>query len=122
MTVAVAITTYRRPRLLTELLAWLLGRTITAGEVSERLYRGNIEVNGMVLEIADAFFPTLPLSPVSSAPRARTFAGELGKLTGVRAGSYMVKRNLSDWRHRRAEAGGGHTGIPRDDVTRPGAL
>jgi predicted dehydrogenase len=33
--------------------------------------------------------------------------GELGKLTGVRAGSYMVKRNLSDWRHRRAEAGGG---------------
>ena len=34
-----------------------------------------------VLEIADAFFPTLPLSPVSTAPRARTFAGELGKLT-----------------------------------------
>jgi hypothetical protein len=34
-----------------------------------------------VLETADAFFPTLPLSPVTTAPRARTFAGELGKLT-----------------------------------------
>jgi len=33
--------------------------------------------------------------------------GELGKLMGVRAGSYMVKRNLGDWRYRRAEAGGG---------------
>jgi predicted dehydrogenase len=33
--------------------------------------------------------------------------GELGKLVGVRAGSYTLKRNLGDWRYRRAEAGGG---------------
>ena len=33
--------------------------------------------------------------------------GELGKLIGIRAGSYQVKRMLGDWRYRRAEAGGG---------------
>jgi predicted dehydrogenase len=33
--------------------------------------------------------------------------GELGKLTGIRAGSYQLKRMLGDWRYRRAEAGGG---------------
>ena len=33
--------------------------------------------------------------------------GELGKLLGIRAGSYHLKRALGDWRYRRAEAGGG---------------
>lgn len=33
--------------------------------------------------------------------------GELGKLTGIRAGSLQLKRALGDWRYRRAEAGGG---------------
>ena len=33
--------------------------------------------------------------------------GELGKLAGIRAGSYQLKRMLGDWRYRRAEAGGG---------------
>lgn len=33
--------------------------------------------------------------------------GELGKLLGIRAGAYMLRRNLGDWRYRRAEAGGG---------------
>lgn len=33
--------------------------------------------------------------------------GELGKLTGIRAGSLALKRTLGDWRYRRAEAGGG---------------
>jgi predicted dehydrogenase len=33
--------------------------------------------------------------------------GELGKLGGIRAGSYQTKRMLGDWRYRRAEAGGG---------------
>jgi predicted dehydrogenase len=33
--------------------------------------------------------------------------GELGRLTGIRAGSYQLKRMLGDWRYRRAEAGGG---------------
>lgn len=33
--------------------------------------------------------------------------GELGKLTGIRSGSYQLKRKLGDWRYRRAEAGGG---------------
>ena len=33
--------------------------------------------------------------------------GELGKLMGIRAGSYQVHRALGDWRYRRAEAGGG---------------
>ncbi|MGH7637710.1 MAG: Gfo/Idh/MocA family protein [Gemmatimonadaceae bacterium] len=33
--------------------------------------------------------------------------GELGKLIGVRAGAYQIKRALGDWRYRRAEAGGG---------------
>ena len=32
---------------------------------------------------------------------------ELGRLTAVRAGSFMLKRMLGDWRYRRAEAGGG---------------
>ena len=33
--------------------------------------------------------------------------GELGKLQGIRAGSYQLRRALGDWRYRRAEAGGG---------------
>ncbi|MEX2180381.1 MAG: Gfo/Idh/MocA family oxidoreductase [Gemmatimonadaceae bacterium] len=33
--------------------------------------------------------------------------GELGKLAGIRAGSYHVPRTRADWRTRRAEAGGG---------------
>jgi predicted dehydrogenase len=33
--------------------------------------------------------------------------GELGKLNGIRAGAYHLKRPLGDWRYRRAEAGGG---------------
>ena len=33
--------------------------------------------------------------------------GELGKLAGIRAGSFQMKRALGDWRYRRAEAGGG---------------
>jgi predicted dehydrogenase len=33
--------------------------------------------------------------------------GELGKLIGIRTGSYQLKRMLGDWRYRRAEAGGG---------------
>jgi predicted dehydrogenase len=33
--------------------------------------------------------------------------GELGKLIGIRAGAYQLKRALGDWRYRRAEAGGG---------------
>jgi len=33
--------------------------------------------------------------------------GELGKLVGIRAGAYQLKRMLGDWRYRRAEAGGG---------------
>jgi predicted dehydrogenase len=33
--------------------------------------------------------------------------GELGKLTGIRAGAYQRGRGLGDWRYRRAEAGGG---------------
>jgi predicted dehydrogenase len=33
--------------------------------------------------------------------------GELGKLVGIRAGAYQIKRMLGDWRYRRAEAGGG---------------
>jgi predicted dehydrogenase len=33
--------------------------------------------------------------------------GELGKLVGIRAGSFQVQRMLGDWRYRRAEAGGG---------------
>jgi predicted dehydrogenase len=33
--------------------------------------------------------------------------GELGKLTGLRAGAYQRRRVLGDWRYRRAEAGGG---------------
>src|SRR5207249_2720785 len=32
---------------------------------------------------------------------------ELGKLVGIRAGSYQLRRMLGDWRYRRAEAGGG---------------
>ena len=33
--------------------------------------------------------------------------GELGKLAGIRAGSYHTQRARADWRTRRAEAGGG---------------
>lgn len=33
--------------------------------------------------------------------------GELGRLQGIRSGSYQRKRPLGDWRYRRAEAGGG---------------
>jgi len=33
--------------------------------------------------------------------------GELGKLVGIRAGSYQLKRARGEWRYRRAEAGGG---------------
>ena len=33
--------------------------------------------------------------------------GELGKMTGIRAGSFQRRRALGDWRYRRAEAGGG---------------
>jgi predicted dehydrogenase len=33
--------------------------------------------------------------------------GELGRLTGIRAGSYQQRRVSEGWRHRRAEAGGG---------------
>jgi predicted dehydrogenase len=33
--------------------------------------------------------------------------GELGKLSGVRAGSYQLRHAADGWRHRRAEAGGG---------------
>jgi hypothetical protein len=34
-----------------------------------------------VLAAADAFFPALRLAQTASAPRGRTFAGELGSLT-----------------------------------------
>jgi predicted dehydrogenase len=33
--------------------------------------------------------------------------GELGRLAGIRAGSFQRKRAMGDWRYRRAEAGGG---------------
>jgi predicted dehydrogenase len=33
--------------------------------------------------------------------------GELGKIAGMRAGTYRFKRPSEGWRHRRAEAGGG---------------
>jgi predicted dehydrogenase len=33
--------------------------------------------------------------------------GELGRLNGVRAGAYQLKRALGEWRYRRPEAGGG---------------
>lgn len=33
--------------------------------------------------------------------------GELGRLIGVRAGAYQLRRALGDWRYRRPEAGGG---------------
>lgn len=33
--------------------------------------------------------------------------GELGKLQGIRAGSYQFRQSGDGWRHRRAEAGGG---------------
>jgi predicted dehydrogenase len=46
--------------------------------------------------------------------------GELGKLTGVRAGSYQSNRAANDgWRHRRPEAGGGvflEHGLPLLDL------
>ncbi|HEU4563802.1 MAG TPA: hypothetical protein VFS05_04095 [Gemmatimonadaceae bacterium] len=34
-----------------------------------------------VLEIADAFFPTLPLTLTESTPRSRTYSGALGTVT-----------------------------------------
>jgi predicted dehydrogenase len=45
--------------------------------------------------------------------------GELGKLTGVRAGAYHHKRSEQGWRNRRAESGGGaffDYGIPLLDL------
>jgi len=45
--------------------------------------------------------------------------GELGRLTGVRAGHYQIKKSLEGWRHRRAEAGGGaffEYGLPLLDL------
>ena len=45
--------------------------------------------------------------------------GELGKLTGVRAGAYQPQRASEGWRHRRAEAGGGvflEHGLPLLDL------
>ena len=45
--------------------------------------------------------------------------GELGRLTGVRAGHYQVTKSLEGWRHRRAEAGGGaflEYGLPLLDL------
>lgn len=45
--------------------------------------------------------------------------GELGRLTGVRAGHYQIKKGLEGWRHRRAEAGGGaflEYGLPLLDL------
>jgi predicted dehydrogenase len=45
--------------------------------------------------------------------------GELGKVTGIRAGAYHFKRSAEGWRHRRAESGGGaffDYGIPLLDL------
>jgi predicted dehydrogenase len=45
--------------------------------------------------------------------------GELGRLTGIRAGHYQIKKSLEGWRHRRAEAGGGaffEYGLPLLDL------
>ena len=45
--------------------------------------------------------------------------GELGRLTGVRAGHYQIKKSPEGWRHRRAEAGGGaffEYGLPLLDL------
>jgi predicted dehydrogenase len=45
--------------------------------------------------------------------------GELGKLTGVRAGAYHPRGSPEGWRHRRAEAGGGvflEHGLPLLDL------
>jgi len=45
--------------------------------------------------------------------------GELGRLTGIRAGSYHVSRPTDGWRARRAEAGGGvflEQGLPLLDL------
>ncbi|HYD52631.1 MAG TPA: Gfo/Idh/MocA family oxidoreductase [Gemmatimonadaceae bacterium] len=45
--------------------------------------------------------------------------GELGKMTGIRAGAYHPKRAIEGWRYRRAEAGGGaffEHGIPLLDL------
>lgn len=45
--------------------------------------------------------------------------GELGRLTGVRAGHYQMKKGSEGWRHRRAEAGGGaffEHGLPLLDL------
>src|SRR3954464_12229320 len=45
--------------------------------------------------------------------------GELGKITGVRAGEYRLQRSAEGWRLRRAEAGGGaflDLGVPLLDL------
>lgn len=45
--------------------------------------------------------------------------GELGRLTGIRAGTYQPKRSVGGWRHRRPEAGGGaflEHGLPLLDL------
>ena len=45
--------------------------------------------------------------------------GELGKLTGIRAGAYHFRRGETGWRQRRAEAGGGaffDYGVPLLDL------
>jgi predicted dehydrogenase len=45
--------------------------------------------------------------------------GELGRITGIRAGAYQPKRTVDGWRHRRNEAGGGaflEHGLPLLDL------
>lgn len=45
--------------------------------------------------------------------------GELGRLTGIRAGAYQPKQQVDGWRHRRNEAGGGaflEHGLPLLDL------
>jgi predicted dehydrogenase len=45
--------------------------------------------------------------------------GELGRLTGIRAGTYQPRRTVDGWRHRRNEAGGGaflEHGLPLLDL------
>ena len=45
--------------------------------------------------------------------------GELGRITGIRAGAYQPRRTVDGWRHRRNEAGGGaflEHGLPLLDL------
>lgn len=45
--------------------------------------------------------------------------GELGRITGIRAGTYQPKQTVDGWRHRRNEAGGGaflEHGLPLLDL------